>query len=453
MNDLRIATFLNPADPAGAASGSPRVDVDSTPRFDRIFERTRNGGVLPRAVAPSPARTDTRPPSNPPARSAAPADRGEPVRREVQGNPRPSPERSAADAEPAAAPRANGEAAPADPAQATPAAADDNGTAVADGAAPAAATDMLAMINAAAPWPATAAPVAHAPGAAIDTTAQAAVADATAGSTQTLAAAADPGAASATAAAGKDGPLSAAQITTTASAEAAAVDAKATIEPRQAAAPTTAQTQAQMLAPAAQAAAAATVAAGEMRDRLLADFERRFELALALNAGTRAEAPSMLPLATPAAGGPHAAQAMATLPGLPVSDPGFRDALAQRITLLATQRVQSAEIALSPADLGPISVSIELKGQEASLAFSAAHATTRTLIEDALPRLREMLAAGGLQLAQAQVGDQAPRQDGSGRPHGSRRSSESDRLAVGATAAPPASPITRHSTRLIDIIV
>ena len=47
--------------------------------------------------------------------------------------------------------------------------------------------------------------------------------------------------------------------------------------------------------------------------------------------------------------------------------------------------------------------------------FNAAHAATRSAIEDALPRLREMLAAQGLQLAQADVGDRAPRDPQGGR--------------------------------------
>ncbi len=93
----------------------------------------------------------------------------------------------------------------------------------------------------------------------------------------------------------------------------------------------------------------------------------------------------------------------------PVPDPAFGADFANRVVFLAGQRVQSAELALTPADLGPLAVTIELRGQEAHLFFGAAHAATRAAIEDALPRLREMFASSGLQLADAQIGDQGRR--------------------------------------------
>ena len=46
---------------------------------------------------------------------------------------------------------------------------------------------------------------------------------------------------------------------------------------------------------------------------------------------------------------------------------------------------------------------------EASIWFGAAHAETRQAIEQAIPRLREMLSANGLSLADAGVFQQAPR--------------------------------------------
>lgn len=85
---------------------------------------------------------------------------------------------------------------------------------------------------------------------------------------------------------------------------------------------------------------------------------------------------------------------------------GFAEDFSQRVVMLASQRVQSAEIALTPSDLGPVSVSLEMRGQEASLVFGAAQTATRAAIEDALPRLREMFQAQGLHLVEAQVSTQ-----------------------------------------------
>jgi flagellar hook-length control protein FliK len=158
------------------------------------------------------------------------------------------------------------------------------------------------------------------------------------------------------------------------------------------------------------------------RDRLTQDFEQRFENSLARavgapNGGTASGASPLLlaglpPQPMPAQAATPVAHASITSP---LSHPAFGDDLAHRVLLFAGQRVQSAEISLTPGDLGPIRVSLELRGQEASVQFNAAHAATRSAIEDALPRLREMLAAQGLQLAQADVGDRAPRDPQGGR--------------------------------------
>jgi flagellar hook-length control protein FliK len=135
----------------------------------------------------------------------------------------------------------------------------------------------------------------------------------------------------------------------------------------------------------------------------------------------------------------------------PVLNAGFAEELANRVVFLAGQRVHSAEVALTPADLGPVSVSIEVRGHEASVVFGAAHATTRAALEDALPRLREMFAGSGLQLTNAQVGE-----------HGRRDLARPQRGAV--DAARPLDSAVRapdllhpmrqvRSDRLIDIVV
>ncbi len=132
----------------------------------------------------------------------------------------------------------------------------------------------------------------------------------------------------------------------------------------------------------------------------------------------------------------------------------FTEDFSQRIALITRGRVHSAELSLTPADLGPVTVSIEVRGNEATLVFGATHEATRAAITDALPRLREMLDAQGLQLADAYVGGQAG--DASQR-HADR---QRERLnptptidatnPVGTPIAPPATTV--RSTRLIDVI-
>ena len=195
------------------------------------------------------------------------------------------------------------------------------------------------------------------------------------------------------------------------------------------------------------------------RDRLSEDFQQRFERAL--NAAASAPrgdaglahastAPNWAGLSPPAPlpGGTHAV----TVP-TPVDAAAFGEDFSARIALLARGRVHSAELSLTPADLGPVSVSIELRGTDATLVFGAAHAATRAAIEDALPRLREMLDAQGLQLADARVGTQtgngASRDDDRGAPPSPRTASQ----PIEPAAAPGAAPhVAARPLRLIDVI-
>lgn len=148
----------------------------------------------------------------------------------------------------------------------------------------------------------------------------------------------------------------------------------------------------------------------------------------------------------------------------PVGSAGFAADFSQRVFMLAGQRVQSAQIALTPADLGPIHISMELKGQEASVLISATHAATRAAIEDALPKLREMFQSQGLDLVNTQVGSQTGQWNGQGnqpghsawRHHGQELSSShpSETPAGAQTAtSTPASAARTGQMRLIDVRV
>lgn len=123
---------------------------------------------------------------------------------------------------------------------------------------------------------------------------------------------------------------------------------------------------------------------------------------------------------------------------VPMSDPSWPQALAAQVHWMAGSQVQSATLSLSPQHLGPIQVRIDLQQSQINVSFSAAHAETRAALVDAMPRLREMLAAGGLSLGQANVQQQSAG-SGSGRPRvgpGLRESAETvDPVAVGAARA------------------
>ncbi len=79
--------------------------------------------------------------------------------------------------------------------------------------------------------------------------------------------------------------------------------------------------------------------------------------------------------------------------------PGFAPEMAARLTVLTGAGVESAELHLNPADMGPVSVKITLDGQDAQVQFHAQHALTREVLERSLPELAAALRDAGLTLS------------------------------------------------------
>ncbi|MEO0971918.1 MAG: flagellar hook-length control protein FliK [Pseudomonadota bacterium] len=90
----------------------------------------------------------------------------------------------------------------------------------------------------------------------------------------------------------------------------------------------------------------------------------------------------------------------------PFATEAWQDELGGRLQWMADSKLGRAELRLNPAGLGPLEVSLSVQGEEVTASFQAQHAATREAVEQALPRLREMLAQSGLQLADANVGQQ-----------------------------------------------
>ena len=90
-----------------------------------------------------------------------------------------------------------------------------------------------------------------------------------------------------------------------------------------------------------------------------------------------------------------------------VGAPGWDTALGQKLTLVANQAHQVAELHLNPPNLGPLEVRLTVNNDQATAMFVSNHAAVREAIESALPRLREMLADNGLTLGNVTVGSQS----------------------------------------------
>jgi flagellar hook-length control protein FliK len=113
-----------------------------------------------------------------------------------------------------------------------------------------------------------------------------------------------------------------------------------------------------------------------------------------------------------------------------VGDNGFQEGIAQRVMMLISQRNTMARIHINPAELGPVEVRLNVNHDQASVQFLSHSSQVRDALEQSIPRLRDMLEAAGLELADSHVSDQ----DSSGRGDGSRESSSDENAGSGEIA-------------------
>jgi len=98
-----------------------------------------------------------------------------------------------------------------------------------------------------------------------------------------------------------------------------------------------------------------------------------------------------------------------------LGDSAWPDEFSQKITWLATQRLQTAELKLHPAHLGPIEVLLKITNeqgiQQLTAQFTSQNPLVRETIEANLPRLREIMAESGITLTDTSVGADTSHQD------------------------------------------
>ena len=156
---------------------------------------------------------------------------------------------------------------------------------------------------------------------------------------------------------------------------------------------------------------------------------------------------SMQAATTPAA--PASVLPLQVTINTPVLNDKWGDEFNQKITWLSSQKEQTAELHLNPPQLGPMDVVLKVSGDQATALFTSPHAAVREAVEQALPKLREMLAGSGIMLGNATVSDQAPRN----RQDGHDTKSSNSRSAIGGIADVSksgnmnvrVSPISRHN--------
>ncbi|WP_421178908.1 flagellar hook-length control protein FliK [Aeromonas enteropelogenes] len=100
-----------------------------------------------------------------------------------------------------------------------------------------------------------------------------------------------------------------------------------------------------------------------------------------------------------------------SLPHLNLANKDAPAELHQKVNVMLADKLQQAEIQLDPLGLGKMKIQIQIGADsQANVHFVVQHGQTREMLEQTIPRLREMLAGQGIQLGQTQVQQQAPQQ-------------------------------------------
>jgi flagellar hook-length control protein FliK len=89
----------------------------------------------------------------------------------------------------------------------------------------------------------------------------------------------------------------------------------------------------------------------------------------------------------------------------------WNQALGEKVVWMAAGAQQSATLTLNPPNMGPLQIVLNLANDQATASFFSAQPEVRQALEAAFPRLKEMMNEAGIQLEQATVSADTPRQD------------------------------------------
>jgi flagellar hook-length control protein FliK len=94
----------------------------------------------------------------------------------------------------------------------------------------------------------------------------------------------------------------------------------------------------------------------------------------------------------------------------PLGSTAWDNQVSQKVVWMVGGADQTASLTLNPPDLGPVQVVLNVNNDQATVAFSSATPEVRAALENAMPRLREMLSDAGVTLGQASVNANMPDQ-------------------------------------------
>jgi flagellar hook-length control protein FliK len=135
------------------------------------------------------------------------------------------------------------------------------------------------------------------------------------------------------------------------------------------------------------------------------------------------------------------------------------EALGQRLSAQIARGDWKVEMALRPKDLGNIDIQLHMNRGELQATFSASHMATRDLIAEGLPKLREVLAQLGMEVASVDVNVRQESQHGGNSTPGKQSSGVAgvgSRRSAAESPAPSTLPPARStagSSDGLDVLV
>jgi flagellar hook-length control protein FliK len=97
-----------------------------------------------------------------------------------------------------------------------------------------------------------------------------------------------------------------------------------------------------------------------------------------------------------------------------IAKPEGHQQLAEKVRWMVNTKNLVAEIRLDPAELGSVHVKVAMSGESATVNFLVQSQQARDAVDNATPRLKEMLAEKGIELGQSSVRQESDGQQGQG---------------------------------------
>lgn len=147
----------------------------------------------------------------------------------------------------------------------------------------------------------------------------------------------------------------------------------------------------------------------------------------------------------------------ATPPSLPITtapdQPGWDQAVGQRVLWMVANKSQVAELRLTPPELGPLEVKVRQDDDGLRLTFAAGNGAVRDALEAAAPRLREMFQAEGLRLENLDIGQRQADGERAGDPAMAEAGAGDGAVGEEAESGTPTRAVRVTALGLVDLFV